>query len=88
MKKGHRRIVLKHHFVTQWQERVAPDSPGKIKNRLRSAMMNRPIIGIPGGFAVRVDGCAAICVIDGTLSWVFLTILLPGMKLKSEEEVG
>lgn len=87
MKRAKPRIVLKNHFVTQWHERVSCDSPGRIKSRLRNAMLNKPIMGIPGGFVVTVQGCKALCVIDSTDSWVFLTVLTSDMILK-EGDVG
>lgn len=85
MKKSKRRIVLMPHFRKRWREAIGPDSDGVIKNRLRSALVNKTIWGTDGAFAVEIDGCKAICTIDPTLEWAFLTLLRPGMDLKGDE---
>lgn len=88
MKTGKRRIILKRHFVERWLERIGPNTPGQIKRRLHSALVNKVIYKIEGGFAVKVEGCSAVCVLDETDTWVFITLLSPDMRTGEREEVG
>ena len=83
--RGKPRVIIMPHFRKRWHDTIGPDSDGRIKARLKSALMNKIIWGTMGAFAVDVDGCKAICVIDPTLCWSFITLLRPGMELK---EVG
>ena len=80
MKRGKRRVILKPHFIKRWCQRIGCDKPGVIKNRLHSALVNKPIRRLMGDkFEVEVQGRRAVCVIDATGSWVFLTVLDPWM---------
>ena len=80
MKRGKRRVILRPHFITRWRQRIGCDKPGVIKNRLRSALVNKPIRRLMGDkFEVEVQGRRAVCVIDPTGAWVFLTVLDPWM---------
>jgi hypothetical protein len=75
------------HFRQRWHDTIGPDSDAKIKSRLKSALVNKTIWGTRGAFAVEIDGCKAVCVIEPTLQWAFITLLRPGMELK-DGEVG
>lgn len=92
MKKSKPRVIIMPHFRKRWHDTIGPDTDGIIKNRLRSALMNKTIWGTRGAFAVEIDGCKAVCVIDPTLSWAFITLLREGMELKDSKntdgEVG
>lgn len=82
MKTGKRKVVLTTHFLNQWRERMDNSRPGQIKHRLRDALNNKPIFGIDGGFAVKILGRTAVCVIDYCGSWVFITLLDIDMNIK------
>ena len=80
MKKGKRRIILRPHFIKRWRQRIGPRNEQEIKKRLEAALKNKTIYGfMRDTFIVEIEGRRAVCIIDGTGVWVFLTLLDPWM---------
>lgn len=85
MKKRASPIYLDKHFIERWHEAIGEHTEETIKGRLRSALVNKTIWGAKGNFAIEIENCKAICFIDWSNTWVFITLLRPGMILKEGE---
>lgn len=84
MKRTKRRLILRRHFVQRWHERVdRKASIPQIRRCLHGAMLSRPIYRLfRHYFWVEACGCRAICALDSTGTWQFITVLYPYMSMR------
>ena len=78
--KGRRKIILCRHFLERWSERIGHNTPGQIRHRLHSAILNKPLRSTGRGWAVDIHGCHAVCAIDYAGRYVFITLLSHEME--------
>lgn len=85
---GRRRIILKRHFITRWGQRInASDAPSKMKSVLHSALINKELIFLRASkhsrcyyYTLEIMRSRAVCVIDATGAYTFITVLSPWMN--------
>lgn len=95
---GKRHVVLRPHFIKRWRQRIGPGDAGKISSVCHSALINKELVFLRVGrrgsiyYAVEILGCRAVCTIDPTGAYVFVTVLAKWMyqpqRLKRMEEAG